>query len=161
MLGRAAVSYVRSVLHDPPSPLTVFRAILGGALALATLALLVVLLDSGHLDWRFVALTAALWTWWGVGGELYERFLAPAGRFLYGQISGGRDITLADEIADLEHRLADRNLPAEGEIRAAVRLAEIHRRYRADMPSALELLDRMLVKYPDSPELRAARGLKA
>lgn len=149
------------MLHDPPNPLRVFRAILGGALALATLALLVVLVDTGHLDWRLVALTTALWAWWGVGGELYERFLAPAGRFLYGQISGGRDITLADEIADLEHRLADRNLPAEREIFAAVRLAEIHRRYRSDVRRADELLDRMLVKYPDSPELRTARGLKA
>ena len=103
----------------------------------------------------------ALWTWWGLGGELYERLLEPAGRFLYNQIIGGRQITLADEIADLEHRLAVGHLTAEREILAAVRLAEIYRRYRADLPRAVELLDRMLLKYPDSRELHIARGLRA
>ena len=149
------------MLHDPPNPLTVFRRIIGATLAVAAVALVVVSFNTGHIEWRLVALTAALWAFWSVGGEVYQRFLDPAGRFLHGQIFGGRHITLEDEIADLEHRLADRNLPAEREIFAAVRLAEIHRRYRSDVRRADELLDRMLVKYPDSPELRTARGLKA
>jgi hypothetical protein len=148
------------VSHDPPSPLAVFRLITGGALALATIALLVVLLDSGHLEWRLVALVLALWTAWGAGAEVYERVLEPAGRFLHAQIFGGGSITLADEIADLEHRLADDSLPADREILAAVRLAEIYRRYRADLPRAVALLDRLLLKYPESRELRIARGLQ-
>ena len=136
-----------------------FRRITGGALALATLALLIHLLYTGNIEWKLVALITVLWTFWGAGTELYDRLLEPAGRFLHGQIFGGGRITLADEIADLEHRLADKDLPAEREILAGIRLAEIHRRYRADLPRAVELLDRLLKKYPDNPDLRAARGL--
>jgi hypothetical protein len=149
------------VLHDPPSPLVVFRRIMGGALVLAILALVVELLASGDLEWRLVALVLALWTMWGAGAELYERIFAPLARFLFGQVFSGRLITLDDEVADLEHRLADGRLPPEREILATIRLAEIYQRYRADLPRATELLDRLLVKYPDSRELRIARGLKA
>lgn len=148
------------VLHDPPSPLVVFRRIIGGALVLAVLALGVELLASGDLEWRLVALALALWALWGAGSEVYDRLLEPFARFLQGQIFSGRIITLDDEVADLEHRLASGTLPPEGEILATVRLAEIYRRYRADLPRATELLDRLLLKYPDSPELRAARGLR-
>lgn len=137
-----------------------FRRITGAALALATLALLIILLNTGYIEWKLVALMTALWALWGAGTEVYDRLLEPAGRFLHGQIFGGGRITLADEIANLEHRLADSDLPAEREILAGIRLAEIHRRYRADLPRAVELLDRLLMKYPDSRELRIARGLE-
>jgi hypothetical protein len=147
------------VLHDPPSPLVVFRRITGGALALAVLALVVELLASGDLEWRLVGLALALWALWGAGTELYERLLGPLSRFLYGQVFHGRSITLDDEVADLEHRLAGGRLPADREILAAVRLAEIYRRYRGDLPRAVALLDRLLLKYPESRELRTARGL--
>ena len=148
------------MLHDPPSPLVIFRRITGAALALATLALLVELLASGDIEWRLVALVFALWSIWGAGTEVYQRFLEPAGRFVWGQLFGGTHISLDDEIADLKHRLAQKDLAPEREISATVRLAEIYRRYRADMPRALELLDRLLLKYPDNADLRAARGLK-
>lgn len=137
-----------------------FRRIIGGALVLAVIALLVELLNSGDLEWKLVALVVALWTLWGAGTELYERVLEPFGRFMWGQVFSGGGITLEDEIADLQHRLAETELPRESEILAGVRLAEIYRRYRADMPRAVELLDRLLLKYPDSRELRIARGLE-
>jgi hypothetical protein len=149
------------VLHDSPSPLAVFRRITGAALVLATIALLVVSVNSRRLEWRLVALVLALWTFWSSGSEIYQRFLEPAGSFLFGQIFGGSRITLADEIADLEHRLSAGDLPADREVLAGLRLAEIYRCYRADMPRALELLDRLLLKYPDHPELRSARGLRS
>jgi hypothetical protein len=148
------------VLHDPPSPLVVFRRITGAALALATLALLVELIASGDIEWRLVALVFALWSIWGAGTEVYQRFVEPLGRFVWGQLFSPSRITLDDEIADLKHRLTEKDLPPDREISATVRLAEIYRRYRADMPRALELLDRLLLKYPDNPDLRAARGLK-
>jgi hypothetical protein len=148
------------VPYDPPSPLVVFRRITGGALALATLALLVELLASGDLEWQLVALVFALWSIWGAGTEVYQRFVEPLGRFVWGQLFSPSRITLDDEIADLKHRLTEKDLSPEREISATVRLAEIYRRYRADMPRALELLDRLLLKYPDNPDLRAARGLK-
>jgi hypothetical protein len=148
------------VLHDPPSPLVVFRRIMGGALVLAILALVVELLASGDLEWRLVALALMLWALWGAGSELYERILEPLARFLFGQVFSGRVITLDDEVADLEHRLAGGDLPPEREILAGIRLAEIYRRYRADLPRAMALLDRLLLKHPDSRELRIARGLE-
>lgn len=127
---------------------------------LAVIALLVELLSTGDLEWKLVALVLALWTLWGAGNELYERIVAPLARFMYGQVFSGGSITLEDEIADLEHRLADDEMPPEREILAGVRLAEIYRRHRADLPRAIELLDRLLLKYPDSRELRVARGLE-
>lgn len=127
---------------------------------LAVIALLVELLSTGDLEWKLVALALALWTLQGAGSELYERIVAPFARFLYGQVFSGGGISLDDEIADLQHRLADRDLPPEREILAGVRLAEIYRRHRADLPRAVELLDRLLLKYPDSRELRIARGLE-
>ena len=127
---------------------------------LATIALLVELLNTGDLEWRLVAFVLALWTLWGAGSELYERVLEPFARFIHGQVFSGRQITLDDEIEDLRHRLADGDLPPEREILAGVRLAEIYRRYRADLPRSIELLDWLLLKYPDSRELRVARGLE-
>lgn len=149
------------MLHDPPSPLAVFGRIVGGALVLATVALLAEWLRTGDLEWRLVALVLALWTLWGVGSELYTRILEPLATFIYGQVFSGGRITLDDEIADLELRLTDRDLPPEREILAGVRLAEIYRRYRSDPSRASELLDRLLLKYPDSRALRVARGLEA
>lgn len=157
--ARGRLLRCEAVLHDPPSPLTVFRRIIGGAVVLATIAVLVELLATGDLEWQLVTLAVALWTLWGAGAEAYDRLLEPFGRFLWGQLHG-RQITLDDEIADLQQRLADENLPPDREILAGVRLAEIYRRYRADLPRAVELLDRLLLKYPDSRELRVARGLR-
>jgi hypothetical protein len=149
------------VNQDPPSPLAGFRGIVGGALALAVLALIVVLIETGALEWRLVALVAALATFWRAGGALYDGLLEPTVRFLWGAFTGGTVITLEDEIADLEQRLADPATPPDREILAAVRLAEIYRRYRSDMPRSLALIDRLLLKYPDSHALRIARGLPA
>lgn len=136
-----------------------FRRIVGGALALAVVALVVVLIDTGAIEWKLVALIAALWAFWSFGGSLYDIVFEPGFRFFSGALFGGTVITLDDEIADLERRLADPATPPEHEIPAGVRLAEIYRRYRADLPRAVALLDRLLQKYPDSPELRVARGL--
>ena len=133
---------------------------MGGALLVAIIATLVELLASGDLEWQLVALVFALWSIWGAGTEVYRRFLEPMGHFVWGQLFSPSRITLDDEVADLKMRLAEKDLPPDREILAGVRLAEIYRRYRADMPRALELLDRLLLKYPDNAELRAARGLK-
>jgi hypothetical protein len=148
------------VIEDPPSPLTIFRRIVGGALVLAIVALVVELVSSGDIEWKLVALVAALATFWRAASAMYDRVLEPAGRFLWESVFAGRAISLDDEIADLEMRLADPALSPEREILAGVRLAEIHRRYRADLPRSLALLDRLLVKYPDSALLRRARGLE-
>jgi hypothetical protein len=146
------------VTHDPPGPATVFRRIVGGALALAALALTVELAMTGDVEWRLVAFVLFLWALWAAGAHVADHVLGPLGRFLHGALFTGRIITLDDEIADLELRLATGRLPAEREILAGVRLAEIYRRHRADARRADALLDRLLAKHPDSAMLRAARG---
>jgi hypothetical protein len=45
-------------------------------------------------------------------------------------------------------------LAAEHEIPAALRLAEIYRKYRHDSHRAEALVGRVRAKYPDAPELR-------
>ena len=87
--------------------------------------------------------------------------IAPLGRFVHQQLFTGSVITLDDEIADLEARLADGTLPPWREILAGIRLAEIYRERLLDRPRADALLDRLAVKYPESTELRVARRLPA
>lgn len=149
------------MIYDPPSPLTVFRRIVGGGLTLAALALVIELLATGDLELKLVALVLALWGLWNGGSAIYERVVAPLARFVANALFGGQLITLDDEIADLEHRLADAGTPPEREILAAVRLAEIYRRHKADPERARALLDRLQAKYPDARALRAARGVAA
>jgi len=50
---------------DPPSVRTVVRGMLGAAMVLVGLALIVVSIDAGHIEWRLAALMLALWSAWG------------------------------------------------------------------------------------------------
>jgi hypothetical protein len=106
-------------------------------------------LTTGDADWRlaaFAALVLAL-------TDVVATFLGMAGTGL-SRMFQGSVITLDDEIADLERRLADPTLAAEHEIPAALRLAEIYRKYRHDSHRAEALVGRVRAKYPDAPELR-------
>ena len=111
-------------------------------------------LSTGRGDWRllaFAALVVAL-------TDLFASFLGMAGTVLSRMFQGSA-ITLDDEIADLELRLADPTLPAEHEIPAALRLAEIYRKYRHDSHRAERLVGRVRAKYPDAPELQGVDRL--
>ena len=139
---------------DPPSPLAVARRIIGPALGAAAILLAVRFLATGKVESKLVALVALLWAGWGVttgvlrtAGDLF--------RALMTRVLWGGSITLAEEIAGLEHLLAQ-DLPREREIQSALRLAEIYRKYRRDDRRADALLDRLHAKYPDAPELAAA-----
>lgn len=114
---------------------------------------------SATIPWRGLGLLGVLWTVWIFSAHVYDQVVEPLGRFLHRQVFTGAIITLDDEIADLEARLARPGLPRRREILATIRLAEIYRERMADKPRADALLDRLLLKYPDSPELRIARRL--
>ena len=146
--------------YDPPSPIVIVRTIFGVAIAACSVVLVFLLISTGHVEWKLVALIGALWTIWGVAAHVFDSVLHPLFGFLGRMLFFGRTITIQDEIAYLEDRLSHPALPRDREILAAVRLAEIYRRYHADLPKANALLDRLLVKYPDAPELRYARGLR-
>lgn len=147
-----------TVAFDSSSPLPALRRVVAGAATLAALGQGVVLARTGAVEWPLVTLLLTLSAAWAFWSQLYDLVLAPLGRFLNTALTG-RVITLEDEIADLEGRLAGRKLPPRREILATIRLAEIYREKLFDKPRADALLDRLLVKYPDSPELRFARRL--
>lgn len=106
-------------------------------------------LSTGSGDWKLVAFAGLVVTL----TDVVVTILGIAGAGLSRMFQGSA-ITLDDEIADLEVRLADPALPAEHEIPAALRLAEIYRKYRHDSRRAEALVDRVRAKYPDAPELR-------
>src|SRR6184192_4773146 len=93
---------------DPPSGRAVVRGILGAAIVLAGLALVVVSIGAGHIEWRLVALVLALWGAWGFFDSLFGWVLEPLGRFVGDALTGGSmpgdsTITIHDETAMLEH----------------------------------------------------------
>lgn len=106
-------------------------------------------LSTGSGDWKLVAFAGLVVTL----TDVVVTILGTAGSALSRMFQGSA-ITLDDEIADLEVRLADPTLQAEHEIPAALRLAEIYRKYRHDSRRAAALVDRVRAKYPDAPELR-------
>jgi hypothetical protein len=149
---------------DPPGPLTVVRALLGGALVVATLLLLVVSLDSGHLDTRFAALVGALWLFWGVFHDVLGLLVQPFAAVLGGQLTGTADagppvvIDIDRETAMLEQLLAAPPPVAHREILAGIRLAEIYRTHEHAPAKSDALLARLRAKYPKAPELQYDDG---
>jgi hypothetical protein len=148
---------------DPPSLRAVVRAILGGALGLASLVLLIVVISSGQMEWRLVALVLTLWSAWGFFDMMLGSVVEPLGRFLGnaltgGAMPGGPTITIEQETAMLE-RLLDGDAPAHSHraALAGIRLAEIYRTHQRDAAKADALLDRLVARYPDAPELQYVR----
>lgn len=146
--------------YDPPNPRAVVAWILGMAAAVAALALLVVLVSTGRIEWRLVALIGILWAAWGFLGGLFGSVLEPAGRFFMSQISGGPALPDAAESLD-EHtarleRLITQPLEPHHEILVGIRLAEIYRLNQRDPAKADALLARLRAKHPDAPELQRA-----
>ncbi len=140
---------MRPDASDPPSPPAVARGFAAAAAVVALGAFGYEWLTTGSGDWRlaaFAGLVLAL-------SDVFVTVLGMAGAGLSRMFQGSA-ITLDDEIADLELRLADPTLPAEHEIPAALRLAEIYRKYRHDSRRAEALVGRVRAKYPDAQELR-------
>lgn len=148
---------------DPPSPRLVVRGVLGAALALALLALVALFVASGRVEWRLVALVLTLWGAWGFFDSIFGSLVEPLGRFLGNALTGGAMpgdvvITIDQETAMLE-RLLDAD-PPPAPHRAAlagIRLAEIYRTHQHDAAKADALLDRMVARYPEAPELKHVR----
>jgi hypothetical protein len=153
--------YVPAVFDDDsPSPRAVVGRILGLATAGAVLLLVVLFLDSGHIDGRVVAFIGVLWGTWGFFSGLFSNLFEPAGRFLANQLTGnvalpGPTETLDEETARFERMLAQ-GLEPHREILVGIRLAEIYRINQHDPAKSDALLARLRAKYPDAPELELA-----
>ena len=148
---------------DPPSLRGVVRGILGAAMALAGLALVVVSIGAGHIEWRLGALVLALWGAWSFIDSLFGSVLEPLGRFVGnaltgGAMPGGTGITIQDETTMLEHLVeADPPPPPHRVVLAGIRLAEIYRTHQHDAAKAEAVIARLVSRYPDAPELKYVR----
>jgi hypothetical protein len=140
------------------------RAALGIALVVATVILVVLYFDTGHLDSHFLALIAALWLFWGVFHDLLALLVQPFAALLGGQLAGGADpgpplrIDIERETEMLERLVADPPPMRHREILAGIRLAEIYRTHQHDLPKSDALLARLRAKYPEAPELQYGNG---
>jgi hypothetical protein len=149
---------------DPPSLRAVLRGILGAATLLVGLALVVVSIAAGHVEWRLVALMLSLWGAWSFCGALLESVVEPLGRFLGNALTGGAlpgdsAITIDDETAMLERLLdADPPPPRHRAVLAGIRLAEIYRTHQHDAAKADQVITRLVARFPDAPELAYVRS---
>lgn len=142
---------------DPPSPRTIVRTFFGVAVAGATLAVAVQFVRTGTMEWRLAGFALLLWGFWSVAATLYDSVLEPLAGFLNRAVFSGSSLSLEDETEWLEKELQRPGLEQEHEILTGIRLADIYRAHRHDKPRADAVLDRLLVKYPDSQELQFAR----
>ena len=135
------------------------RGILGTASVLVGVALIVVSIAEGHVEWRLVALLLSLWGAWSFFGALLDSVVEPLGRFVGSALTGGampgdRAITIDDETAMLERLLdADPPPPQHRVVLAGIRLAEIYRTHQRDAAKAQQVVNRLVARYPDAPEL--------
>jgi len=142
----------------------VIRGMLGAAAVVVGLALVVVSIAEGHVEWRLVALLLSLWGAWSFFGTLFESVVEPLGRFLGSALTGGampgdRAITIDDETTMLERVLdADPPPPQHRAVLAGIRLAEIYRTHQHDAAKAQQVITRLVARYPDAPELAYVRS---
>ena len=148
---------------DPPGLRAVVRGILGAALGLASVVLVIVLISSGQMEWRLVALMLTLWSAWGFFDMILGSVLEPLGRFLGnaltgGAMPGGTGITIEQETAMLERVLTGETAaPAHRTMLAGIRLAEIYRTHQRDDAKADALIARLIARYPNALELQYVR----
>ena len=148
---------------DPPSLRGVMRGILGTALALGCVALVAVSISTRHIEWRLVSLVLTLWAAWSFFDGLFGTLVEPLGRFLSnaltgGAMPGGTTITIDQETEMLEHLVhSEPPPPPHRVVLAGVRLAEIYRTHQRDPAKAEALIDRLLERYPEAPELQYVR----
>jgi hypothetical protein len=148
---------------DPPSLRGVMRGILGAALALGCVALVAVSISTRHIEWRLVSLVLTLWAAWSFFDGLFGTLLEPLGRFMSnaltgGAMPGGTTITIDQETEMLEHLVhSDPPPPPHRVVLAGIRLAEIYRTHQRDAAKAEALIERLLERYPEAPELQYVR----
>jgi len=148
---------------DPPSLRGVMRGILGTALALGCVALVAVSISTRHIEWRLVSLVLTLWAAWSFFDGLFGTLVEPLGRFLSnaltgGAMPGGTTITIDQETEMLEHLVhSEPPPPPHRVVLAGIRLAEIYRTHQRDPAKAEALIDRLLERYPEAPELQYVR----
>lgn len=139
------------------NPASVVRAILGGALAVATLILGLVWLTTGAVDRHLVELLGLLWVFWVVFHDTLNLVLRPLARLFTSVAYGDAapSFTIEEETTYLERLLDSPAADRHRRVLTAVRLAEIYRTHQHDAAKADALLATMRARYPDARELDA------
>ena len=153
--------YVPSVNFEWEDPRAVVRALLGGAVAVATIFWIVMSISAQRVDWRMGAFVGLLWAIWTMYQDVVRLFVEPVTRRISGLAVGGIAdgvplITITEETGYLERLLESSALTAHRRILVAVRLAEIYRTHDHDQAKSDALLARMRAAYPNAPELGRA-----
>jgi len=110
-----------------------------------------------------VTLVLTLWAAWSFFDGLFGTLFEPLGRFMSnaltgGAMPGGTTITIDQETEMLEHLVhSDPPPPPHRVVLAGIRLAEIYRTHQRDPAKAEALIDRLLERYPEAPELQYVR----
>jgi len=138
---------------------TVVRALFGTACAVT----LVVAVLVGN-DPRWYAISGALGLIWWAWDLLLEHVLLPVGDWLLATFTGGPEdprasqdrLTLDDTIRLLENHLA-RPTSRKVDINSAIRLEEIYRTVKQDPERARQVIETVLERYPEAPELERYR----
>src|SRR5256886_15889992 len=126
-------------------------------MALSGLALVVVSIGAGHIEWRLAALVLALWGAWGFFDSLFGWVLEPLGQFVGnaltgGGMPGGTVITIQDETVMLERLVdADPPPPPHRGVLAGIRLPEIYRPPQHDAAKGAAATAPPISPHPDAP----------
>ncbi|HEY6808525.1 MAG TPA: hypothetical protein VI160_07035 [Gemmatimonadales bacterium] len=139
-------------------PRAVVRGLLGGAVAIATVILVIVSIAAGRVDWTLAGFVGLLWVFWSAFNDVVRVFVEPVTRRIMGVAVGGVAdgvplISIDEETGYLERLLGNTGLPPHRRILIAVRLAEIYRTHQHDQAKSDALLARLRAEYPDAPEL--------
>ena len=136
--------------------------VIRGFFGTATIGSLLIALLIG--DARWYAISAACGLVWWAWDLLLEYFLVPLGDWFMGIVTGGvtdqsasqTRLTLEDTIRLLENHLQHHTAP-KVDINAAIRLEEIYRTVKKDPERARRVIEIVLERYPDAPELERYR----
>jgi hypothetical protein len=137
---------------------TVVRGVFGTA----TIGSLVIAVLIG--DPRWYAVSAACGLVWWAWDLLLEHCFVPLGDWFMGVVTGGvtdprasqTRLTLDDTIRLLENHLKHHTAP-KVDINAAIRLEEIYRTVKKDPEGARRVIETVLERYPEAPELERFR----
>jgi hypothetical protein len=132
----------------------VIRSVFGTA----TVAASVIALFGNEPRWfAFAGVTGLVWWGWDL---MLQHVFVPVGDWVMGAFTGGEldsearetRLTLDDNIRLLERHLVNRT-SQKVDINSAIRLEEIYRTVKKDPERARRVIEQVLERYPDAPEL--------
>lgn len=148
---------------DGDNPRAAVRGVFLAVVVMASVGFILAWMAEGHIDGQMAAFLGVLWMFWVIAGDVRRVIVEPVARLIRSQAVGGVAdgvpmITPEEEIAYLERMTADPAAPRHRLIIGGIRLAELYRTCRHDQAKSDATLAALGARFPDSPELKIARG---